>query len=171
MRPWILLLGNTRKQHPTNHCLQETSTHLQTIWPNVLQSYFTKIKRLQYEAWREEHKLFAIQTTQFGHFNRKSFRYKSTRYKLKSFGVIIKVNSIHVESRFKIVQTMLFEMVVFVGFLLPKVFEIFRLVWTIWYVFKEGWVVLLLWMTPNHFHFRVVLWFGLFLRLHQAMCR
>ena len=37
----------------------------------------------------------------------------------------------------------------------------------------EGWVVslsfpvclLLLWMAPNHFHFRVVLWFGLFLRL------
>ena len=27
---------------------------------------------------------------------------------------------------------------------------------------------LLLWMAPNHFHFRVVLWFGLFLRLHQA---
>ena len=29
---------------------------------------------------------------------------------------------------------------------------------------------LLLWMAPNHFHFRVVLWFGLFLRLHQALC-
>jgi len=28
---------------------------------------------------------------------------------------------------------------------------------------------LLLWMAPNHFHFRVVLWFGLFLRLHQAL--
>ena len=25
----------------------------------------------------------------------------------------------------------------FVGFLLPKVFEIFRLVWTIWYVYKD----------------------------------
>ena len=40
----------------------------------------------------------------------------------------------------------------------------------------EGWVVpllfpvcqLLLWMAPNHFDFQVVLWFGLFLRLHQA---
>ena len=33
----------------------------------------------------------------------------------------------------------------FVGFLLPKVFEIFRLVWSIWYVYKdllfEDWVV------------------------------
>ena len=28
---------------------------------------------------------------------------------------------------------------------------------------------LLLWMAPIHFHFRVVLWFGLFLRLHQAL--
>ena len=36
------LLGNTRKQHPTNHCLQETNTHWQTTWPNVLQSYFTQ---------------------------------------------------------------------------------------------------------------------------------
>ena len=27
-----------------------------------------------------------------------------------------------------------------------------------------------LWMAPNHLHFRVVLWFGLFLRLHQALC-
>ena len=28
---------------------------------------------------------------------------------------------------------------------------------------------LLLWMAPIHFHFRVVVWFGLFLRLHQAL--
>ena len=42
----------------------------------------------------------------------------------------------------------------------------------------ESWVVslpfpvcqLLLSMAPNHFHFRVVLWFGLFLRLNQALC-
>ena len=42
----------------------------------------------------------------------------------------------------------------------------------------EGWVVsllfpvcrLLFWRAANHFHFRVVLWFGLFLRLHQALC-
>ena len=41
----------------------------------------------------------------------------------------------------------------------------------------EGWVVswsfpfcqLLLSMALNHFRFRVVLWFGLFLRLHQAL--
>ena len=25
-----------------NHCLQETNTHWQTTWPNVLQSYFTQ---------------------------------------------------------------------------------------------------------------------------------
>ena len=31
-----------RKQHPTNHWLQETNTHWQTTWPNVLQSYFTQ---------------------------------------------------------------------------------------------------------------------------------
>ena len=29
---------------------------------------------------------------------------------------------------------------------------------------------LLLWMAPNHFDVRVVLLFGLFLRLHQALC-
>ena len=42
----------------------------------------------------------------------------------------------------------------------------------------EGWVVslsfpvcqLLFWRAANHFHFRAVLWFGLFLRLHQALC-
>ena len=27
-----------------------------------------------------------------------------------------------------------------------------------------------LWMAPNHLHFRVVLWFGLFLRILQALC-
>ena len=36
------LLGITRKQHPMNHCLQETNTQWQTTWPNVLQSYFTQ---------------------------------------------------------------------------------------------------------------------------------
>ena len=42
----------------------------------------------------------------------------------------------------------------------------------------EGWFVslsfpvcqLLLWMAANHFHFRVVLWVGLLLRLHQVLC-
>ena len=41
----------------------------------------------------------------------------------------------------------------------------------------EGWVVSLsypvcplsLWMAPNRCHFRIVLWFGLFLRLHQTV--
>ena len=43
---------------------------------------------------------------------------------------------------------------------------------------QEGWVVslsfpvwkLLLSMVPNHFHFRLALWFGLSLWLHQALC-
>ena len=56
-----------------------------------------------------------------------------------------------------------------------NVFEIFTLVWTIWYVYKDlVWRAelclcrfqlvcqLLLSMAPNHFHFRVVLWFGCF---------
>ena len=34
--------GKTRKQHPTNHFLQETNTHWQTTLPNALQSYFTQ---------------------------------------------------------------------------------------------------------------------------------
>ena len=42
----------------------------------------------------------------------------------------------------------------------------------------QGWVLslsfpvcpLLLWMGPNHFRFWVVPWFGLFVRLHQALC-
>ena len=36
---------------------------------------------------------------EFGHFDAKSFRYKSTWYKLKSFPDIIEVDLIHVESR------------------------------------------------------------------------
>ena len=38
--------------------------------------------------------------TEFGHFDTKLFRYKSTRYQLKSFRDIIKVDSIYRESRF-----------------------------------------------------------------------
>ena len=41
---------------------------------------------------------------EFRYFDTKSFRYKSTRYKLKSFRYIIKVDSIHVESRFDSTQ-------------------------------------------------------------------
>ena len=40
-----------------------------------------------------------VVSSEFGHFDTKSFRYESTRYKLKSFRDI-KVDSIHVESRF-----------------------------------------------------------------------
>ena len=36
----------------------------------------------------------------YGRFDPKSFRYKSIRYKLKSFRSIFKVDSIHIESRF-----------------------------------------------------------------------
>ena len=54
------------------------------------------------------------------------------------------------------------------------VVEILRLIWTIWYVYKD-----LIWraeflscqlLLSIHFHFRVVLWIGLFLQLHQALC-
>ena len=38
-----------------------------------------------------------VVAVEFGHFDTKSFRCKSTRYKLKSFRGIIKVDSIHVE--------------------------------------------------------------------------
>ena len=44
------------------------------------------------------------------HFDTKSFRYKSTRYKLKSFRDIIKVDSIHVESRFDSTQPLCNEL-------------------------------------------------------------
>ena len=40
--PFLDCLVTREKQHPTNHCLQETNTHWQTTWPNVLQSYFTQ---------------------------------------------------------------------------------------------------------------------------------
>ena len=45
-----------------------------------------------------------LRIIKFGHFDTRSFRDKSTRSKLKSFRVIIKVDSIHVESRFDSTQ-------------------------------------------------------------------
>jgi len=36
------LFSNMQKQHPTNHCLQETNTHWVTTRPNVLLSYLTQ---------------------------------------------------------------------------------------------------------------------------------
>ena len=45
----------------------------------------------------------------------------------------------------------------FVGFLLPKAFEIFRLVWTIWYVYKD-----LIWRTELCGWLQIIFISGLF---------
>ena len=57
---------------------------------HILTNYLTK----RLTILLHKNKLFATQTTDFGHFNTKSFRYKSTLCKLKSFRDIIKVDSI-----------------------------------------------------------------------------
>ena len=68
-----------------------------------------------------------------------------------------------------------------VGFLVPKVWNFSARMDCLIRLQRldlEGWVVslsfpvcqLLLWMAPYHFHWGVVLWFGFFLWLHQALC-
>ena len=43
------LLGNTRKQHPTNHCLQETMQHTLTDYLTKRPTILLHTKRLRYE--------------------------------------------------------------------------------------------------------------------------
>ena len=64
----------------------------------ILKSLFSQIL-----PYRSQQKIWQF-IAEFGHFDTKSCRYKSTRHKLKSFRAIIKLDSIHIESRFDSTQ-------------------------------------------------------------------
>ena len=55
--------------------------------------------------------LSGVVAVEFGHFDTKSFRCKSTRYKVKSFRVIIKVDSILAEKSIRFNSTFMFSTV------------------------------------------------------------
>ena len=57
--PFLDCLVTRENNTVRNNCLQETNTHWQTTWPNVLQSYFTQSESNRTNLWREEHRLFA----------------------------------------------------------------------------------------------------------------